>query len=236
MNAFKNALKQLLAGFGVRVIRSSFYRPPASCQIPSLGRIYEAVFGRSTRGFVVEVGAFDGETYSNSSFLADLGWRCLYIEPIREFAERCRRRHSKNDVVVVECAAGAASSTLDLLVQGEYTREADGGRLDAPGEGQRRTVPVRRLDDILEEARAPRGFELLIVDTEGAEMEVLRGLDLAAWQPRAVVVETNFVDAARDAEVRDHLERAGYVLIYRDMTNSILVRAECIDDVRRRAS
>ena len=47
MQAAKRALKRLLAGAGFRVLHSRFYRPPASCQIPPLGRIYEAVFGVS---------------------------------------------------------------------------------------------------------------------------------------------------------------------------------------------
>src|SRR5262249_57455565 len=50
-------------------------------------------------------------------------------------------------------------------------------------------VPVRTLDDILIEARAPMRFDLLSVDVEGHELEVLSGFDFARWQPRLVLLE-----------------------------------------------
>ena len=40
-------------------------------------------------------------------------------------------------------------------------------------------VPMRTLDDILDEAAAPVGFDLLSVDVEGHELEVLSGFDFA---------------------------------------------------------
>ena len=51
------------------------------------------------------MGAFDGESYSNTSCLADLGWRGLYIEPVPTFAAGCRERHKQNlGIRVIEVA------------------------------------------------------------------------------------------------------------------------------------
>jgi Methyltransferase FkbM domain len=76
-------------------------------------------------------------------------------------------------------------------------------------------VPVRTLDDILREARAPAGFDLLSVDVEGHELEVLSGCDLARWRPRLVLLE----DHVGNLEKHRFMKGAGYRLIRRVENN-----------------
>jgi hypothetical protein len=87
----------------------------------------------------------------------------------------------------------------------------------APGAEPERVieVPVRTLDDILTEARAPVGFDLLSIDVEGHELEVLGGFDLARWQPRLVLLE----DHVGNLEKHRFLRAAGYRLIRRCENN-----------------
>src|SRR5438876_107905 len=67
----------------------------------------------------VDGGAYDGETYSNTSCLADLGWRGVYIEPVPEAAAKCRARHAASRAVsVIDCAIGAADGTTRLWQNG----------------------------------------------------------------------------------------------------------------------
>lgn len=49
-------------------------------------------------------------------------------------------------------------------------------------------VEVTRLATVLPDHAQP-GFDLLKVDVEGAEASVLASVDLAAWRPRAIVIE-----------------------------------------------
>src|SRR5471032_2499694 len=72
----------------------------ASCQIPGLRRKYGELGLNPRAGIFVEIGAFDGEAFSNTSFLADQGWRGLYVEPIPEYCRRTRQRHFLNDVSI----------------------------------------------------------------------------------------------------------------------------------------
>ena len=69
----------------------------------------------------------------------------------------------------------------------------------APGAEPERVieVPVRTLDDVLIEARAPVEFELLSIDVEGHELEVLGGFDLARWRPRLILLEDHVTDLAQ---------------------------------------
>jgi hypothetical protein len=73
------------------------YPTANTCQVPffkGLSDVYTFVFGYKCEGLFVEVGAYDGESFSNTSGLADLGWRGHYIEPIPAYAAACAARHA----------------------------------------------------------------------------------------------------------------------------------------------
>jgi hypothetical protein len=48
---------------------------------------------------------------------------------------------------------------------------------------------MRTLDHFLAAAGVREGFELLVIDVEGLELEVLLGLSALRWRPRVVIVE-----------------------------------------------
>jgi hypothetical protein len=81
----KKLLKSLLCKAGFRVSRIVYMAPQSeswfvfdkSCQIPFLSEIYEQFFGADSSGFLVEVGAFDGISYSESSGLLSRRWSGL---------------------------------------------------------------------------------------------------------------------------------------------------------------
>jgi hypothetical protein len=77
---------------------------PPTCQIPmfhSLSDVYRFLWGYSEVGTFVEVGGFDGQSFSNTCTLADVGWEGHYVEPIPEFAAQCKARHISNEGVKV---------------------------------------------------------------------------------------------------------------------------------------
>lgn len=177
---------------------NGFYRPPESCQIPVLGQLYEKHFGKKTDGIFFETGAFDGETFSNTSFLADLGWRGVYLEPIREYFDLCRIRHSVNPNVTV--LQGAAASdfgqiTLDMAAMSttavpEFLAEArDMEYVRDYVSGEKQQSWSFPLNFVLAQQKFPQAFDLLVLDVEGFEYDALRGLDLDHWQPKMIIIE-----------------------------------------------
>ncbi len=217
---------------------ASFYPHPRACQLPVLGGLYEMMFGERTDGTFVEVGAFDGETYSNTSNLADLGWRGVYVEPVANAVADCRKRHARNPKVsVLACAIGAEDGTASLwengpcstLSEAEHALNMSQGLVLVP-EVRRAEVPVRRLDGVLAETGIAPGFELLVVDVDGWEEAVFAGFDLDRWKPRYLLVELvedspHFAGAAEliavARRVREHVGRHGYAEVYRDPGNTI---------------
>jgi len=87
----------------------------------------------------------------------------------------------------------------------------------APGATPERVidVPIRTLDGILEEAKAPAGFDFLSIDVEGHEIEVLRGFDIGRWRPRLILIEDHVGDLAKHR----FLKSAGYRLVRRYENN-----------------
>lgn len=219
----------------------TFYRPVASCQISNLATLYERAFGQRTDATFVEVGAYDGESFSNTSCLADIGWSGVLIEPVPQFAELCRERHKHNPAVrVVESAVGRSAGSLQLRVAGqlttanthvlaEYRHIAWSERL-LSGDEEVIEVSVLDLDSILEAEAVRPGFEVLVVDVEGFEAEVFAGFSLDRWQPRMMIVELADYHpdlrstCGQDAELLATLENAGYDIVYKDAVNTVLVR------------
>lgn len=216
-----------------------FYRPAANCQVIGLGTIYESVFGCKADGIFVEIGAHDGESYSNTSCLADLGWRGIYVEPEPDRVVRCRSRHSANNVSVLQCAVGDhnGEAVLDLSAACGTTDPDTAAHFKSIGWGntdQRRlTVRLTTLPDLLINERVPPGFDLLVVDTDGNEPEVFAPFDLGFWRPRMIIVELCDLHPSYDgapalkekaACLRRTIRDAGYAAVYADSINSVFVR------------
>jgi FkbM family methyltransferase len=182
------------------------------------GREQELVrefFGGARSGFFVEVGANRPQQESQTWHLEQLGWTGVLIEPQPELADELRRRRT-GKVYAVACSSPEnAGRPMRLHVAGAMS-SLDRDRM-APGAEPERVieVAVRTLDDILDEAQAPEGFEFLSVDVEGHELEVLGGLDLARWRPRLILLEDHVGDLARHR----FLKAAGYRLIRRFENN-----------------
>ena len=223
------------------ILLTGRYRTGDTCQIGGLGRTYYRVLGPRLNGTFVEVGAFDGETFSNTSFLADLGWCGIYIEPIEEYAERCRKRHAHNpNVSVVNCAVGNGHSVRLHKAGPMSTSSAVHAKayamIDWAAEhltNETVDVPQRRLDSILSESGIQPGFDILVVDTEGSERDVFGSFDLRSWGPRMLIVEIgdNNSDLApypkivrRAKALRNYLTGHGYRELHRDEINTIFVR------------
>ncbi|MCY7300274.1 MAG: FkbM family methyltransferase, partial [Ilumatobacteraceae bacterium] len=164
-----------------------------------MSHLYALAFGERVDGMAVEVGAFDGVTYSNTSCLVDVGWSALLLEPVPEFADQCRERYRGNsNVRVLQIAVGDSNSELVLGVVGALT-SADADQMaeyetvswsaDLAKGRQEIVVPARRLDDVLEECGVLPGFEVLVVDVEGYEAKVWDSFDLKRWQPSLMIWE-----------------------------------------------
>jgi FkbM family methyltransferase len=172
------------------------------------------------KGFFVEVGANDGDTYSHTALLADKGWKGTYIEPIPEYADKCIERHKDNNVQVIKCACGNYNGVIDLSIGNllttglkEYEDIVDTLPWFENTYHGSITVPIRKLDHLIKEP-----IDLLVIDVEGMEYEVLECSPIAKyliielhkqspeWQDNKYIKE-------RTDKVEQLLQEKGYTLI-----------------------
>lgn len=143
-------------------------------------------------GFYIDVGAHHPTADSVTRAFYDRGWSGINIEPVQQgyallLAERprdinlCAAISDRDGESVLHEVVGTGLSTLIEATAQTYGAEGL--------EVRRATVPVMRLDAVCERHAAGREIHFLKIDVEGAEREVLAGLDLSSYRPWVVVVE-----------------------------------------------
>ena len=183
-------------------------------------------------GFCVEVGAGDGVRGSNTAHFENKGWQALCIEPnINLFAE-CKASRP----VTLHCACGENEriDTLAVYDIGERKIQTSCSSLrpDTRLVYQHRRlinntwdqpVLVFKLDTLLQLAGFPNEIDFISIDTEGTELEVLKGLSLDKWKIRLLVVENNF----NDTDVEEYLHGFGYAKDARYKINDFYLKENC---------
>lgn len=195
-----------------------------TCQIPNLESIYQKYL--PGKRFFVEVGAFDGMTYSNTW---GMGWDGIYIEAHPDFAKQCKLLNP--DKIVINCACGDFNGEIDLYEYGEVSsvKLNTWTRQWGINENTKKIrVPMRTLDSILQEQNI-RYFDLLVIDVEDFETEVLKGFTISNHNPKMVIVELHEKQGTgadqkgyQEPFVTEYLK--GYKKIYADNINTIYVR------------
>jgi FkbM family methyltransferase len=174
-------------------------------------KLVRKFFGGAETGFFVEVGANHPTKNSQTWHLEQAGWTGVLVEPQPDLAAWLITARTAK---VFACACSSpdkAAKSLPLHVSGPMS-SLDRTKM-APGAKTQYVlmVPVRTLDDILQEAEAPTPIDFLSIDVEGHELEVLSGFDFARWQPRLILLE----DHVGDLEKHRFLKRSGYRLVRR---------------------
>jgi FkbM family methyltransferase len=212
----------------------------AGCQIENLDALLGEHIGYKQDGAFIEVGAFDCYKWSNTYGLAMLGWKGLYFEPQLDMVYKCRERFSGlSNIEIVHAALSNWQGNTDLFLGGslstisEQARDTylriDWSKATGLASGKVERVRVSTLDAELAARSWPAGYDLLVIDVEGSELEVLQGYDIRAHMPTMAIVETH-------AEVEDgtlsykakfideYFEEFGYIRIQQDDINSIYVK------------
>lgn len=182
-------------------------------------------FDFAAQGFFVEVGAFHSQELSQTWMLEKLGWSGLLIEPIPDNAAELRRNRPGSTVHEVALTATEKTGTLKLYMAGEAGSQSGlvRNQQDPERTYQREiTVQARTFDWILDQDPPPR-IDFISIDTEGNELDVLRGLDLKRWRPRLILVEY----VVLDLQLHRFLLSQGYRLLKRTQWNNWYVPAEC---------
>jgi FkbM family methyltransferase len=138
-------------------------------------------FGQHGGGYFVEVGANEPQRGSQTWQFEQAGWSGILVEPQPDLAERLRQTRRAHVVSAACSSKRNAGGTLRLYLSGPHSSLSRDLAITGVVADKAIDVPVRTLDDILEEAAAPAPIDFVSIDVEGHEVEVLSGFDLARW-------------------------------------------------------
>jgi FkbM family methyltransferase len=193
------------------------------------------LFRRHTDGFYVDVGAFDGVHISNSYLFERLGWRGICVEAHPEYFSWLERNRPGATCVQAACVGPGQPSKVRF--QAEKLGLLSGLQADETSKIERRyaargltfqgfetiDVPALTLNQIMDRHTGERRIiEIVSVDTEGNELDILRGFDFSKWTVTAFVIEANSDEAGR--ELISFMRSRGYKLARRLGCNLIFVR------------
>lgn len=216
------------------------YDIPTSCQIKNLAIILDQYFPNKTDGIFVEIGAYNGYEWSNTWALAKLGWTGFYFEPIPNLAEECRFNHRVHDVQVFQTCVGSYDGEVDLYLDPDHPDTSSGATIDLDvvkgkifgcnyDQKVKMTSPIVTMNTVLPNILKDINFDLLVIDVEGGEVEVLKGLNLNLWCPKMAIIETHkgngtIADRIHADEIEKIMLGYGFREIQYDGLNSIYIR------------
>jgi len=175
----------------------------------------------SYKGVFFDVGAFEPIDISNSHHFHLHGWDCYEFEAIPENAAKLlkHRQHvfnyaiSDTDLDEVEFSEvhvngpnGHTASYSAINLSDEY-KQIFGWNPN--NHVKTIKVPQRKLDTIIQE-HIPnlQRIDIMSIDVEGGELNVLKGLDIAKYKPRVIVIE----NASHSNVFLEYLKPFGYRL------------------------
>ena len=227
----------------------SRYETSDSCQIAGLSAIYKKYLGYRNHGLFIEVGAFDGYSWSNVWGLAQAGWVGICYEPVPEYFKQCENLYKPLHLIkCVNMAMGSKEGELEMVLGGAgSTGDATWIKTGTPwgqyndSPDNKIKVPMSTLDiDLPKRGLMPSvGFDgkwaamytpidVISIDVEGYELEVLTGFSCQNWEPSIVIVEAHEKSPwdclnHNAPAINEYFARFGYHKVHSDDVNNIYV-------------
>ena len=176
-------------------------------------------------GFFVELGANDGISQSNSLYFEKKrNWRGVLIEPSPHNFLLCKEQRSAENNIF--CNACVSFDYKDKYVDIKYADlmsisenlELDLEDKDAHIQTGKKFLSVTEdvfsfgavaetLTSILKKSHAPKEIDFLSLDVEGAELEVLKGVDFDEFSFKFMLIEVRDI-----IRIEKFLKKYGYIL------------------------
>jgi FkbM family methyltransferase len=172
-------------------------------------------FERKPYGFFVEVGAYHPTDVSTTWFLEQHGWEGILIEPQEKLFTLLQQLRPRSQVFHVACSSPEKVGTSHLHVPAEEAligfasleKNIDDHEI---AYGRSEKVKVVTLTSLIDKIY-PSQIDLLTIDTEGTELDVLKGFDFGKYRPSLILIE----DKGRSLEKHRFLKKNGYALVKR---------------------
>lgn len=193
--------------------------------------ILEYFKGRT--GTLLDIGANDGQTLSNSLLLIENGWAADLVEPSADCAAKCNDLHFGDiDVRVYPFGIGTQTGDFLMLESGEHLGVGDHSLLSTFIESERKRwtkekftpiiTPCKTWEDFYDMAGRPK-YEFITIDAEGMDIAILKQMDLEDIGVELLCIEYN-ADPKKQIEIELYCEPFGLKTIHKSYENLILAK------------
>jgi FkbM family methyltransferase len=184
--------------------------------------ILEAVKDLPTGRFL-DIGAYDGETFSNTLALAELGWRGVYVEPgataFKKLAEFWEGKVGRDKMTLIHALVGLESRDLvDFWDCGDLystTEKENRERFQHTAHFSEAKIlmPQIGISELLQKFEP---FDVVSIDTEGTSVALFTRMLYLCFFPRVICVEHDGCNLIASFY--------GYREVLRTSENSVFVR------------
>ena len=164
--------------------------------------LFDHFFRGKRDGVFVDIGAYDGEKFSNSLFFErHMGWRGMCVEPLpsafgilsktrKAACEQVCVSDFEGEAEFVESYAGIDETMLSGLAKSFDRRHIE--RLSSLSSGiVTRKVQVTKLSSLLAKHQLFH-IDYCSIDTEGSELNIISELDLERFHISVFTIENNY--------------------------------------------
>lgn len=185
------------------------------------------------KGHLLDIGANDGKTLSNSFALVEIGWAGSFVEASPKAYGRLRGLHGLGGrLQIINVAVGSYDGEIELNESGELLGTGDVALVSSTRQDEvdrwvslnmpfnKVTVPVVTFETLLE--RCLYGlFDFLTIDIEGMEPEVVPQINFTELGVKMAIIEWN----GKNADLYDGLLFShGLKLIHTNAENRIYTK------------
>ena len=157
-------------------------------------------------GFFIELGAHDGITQSNTFYYEKkYNWKGILIEPVPKLFNYCKKyRSNKNLYFCNACVSfdfnkdkvkliysNLMTTAVDLTSDDYRKKHLADPELNFFERNNYFYANARTLNSILKESKAPNIIDFFSLDVEGAEFDVLYGIDFSIYNFKYIIIETD---------------------------------------------
>lgn len=169
--------------------------------------------------YVVDIGCNHPERFSNSYFFEKFfNCKTIAIDPIEEYGELWQ--NLRPNAVFIATALGKTASTVTLNIpelgavyDDMFSSITKNPKVGSTGCTQRK-VPCVTLASVLNSHKIEK-VTLISIDVEGAELNVLEGIDFDRVLIKCFIIENNTINLFGSEEIRLFLKLKGYIFFSR---------------------
>ena len=181
--------------------------------------IFENYFPDKTDGYFVDIGAHNGIDVNNTFYFENMGWDGICFEPIPKIFKELQ--HNRKCTTLNKAISDNQGKSSFFVIDG-YSNMLSGladkydqkhiERINRELEEYDQDYDYIEVDCItFDKAVSNTNIDLLSIDTEGAELDILKTIDFNKYNINVMVIEYNY----HNPELLSLLEENNFKVEYR---------------------